>query len=117
MENPSLESRYIRLQAILLDYQSMQRVTELRIEKLRRTEECQMALATALLVLKHDYLMTWQQIASEIDGISDNSQALRLSKRQGNIGRIGYELAAQSINKFISNRGGQTINFPAFPMN
>ena len=91
------------------------RLIALKVELLREKDLCCCCLATALYHLNIALDMSWDSIAASIDGISDKSLAHRIARRQRNVSKGVYDLATASINKLLSDKGLEQIDFPIFP--
>lgn len=103
------------IQRIHEENERIKRVTALRIQLQERKELCGLALAAALLRLNITLGLTWEDIASLVDGLSDKGHAHRLAKRTSNPSKRVYRLATESINQLLSKHNHKLIDFPQYP--
>ena len=111
---PINHAALLKIQA---DYETLQYATQLRLRESQEKEMCMLCLGSALLRLKHDFKLTWEQIAEKIEGIGDKSHAYRLARREKALSQRAYNLAISSINRLLENEGYEIIDFPSYPNN
>lgn len=109
--------RYIdpaAIRRIKQEMDSLRYVTELRVAQARQRENCLLCLASALLRLKHGYGLTWEEIALQVDGISDKGHAHKIARREKGLSARTYHLATASVNRIFLANNDTAIDFPDF---
>jgi hypothetical protein len=105
----------LKLKKFLQDYDSLQYAVALRVARSQAREECNLALGAALLRLNIHFCLSWEEIASRVEGIGDKSFAYRLARREKTISAIGYSLATESINRILLSMDSPAVDFPPYP--
>ena len=93
-----------------------EQLTEYRLAVYRRREDCNLAVANALYYLHDDFGLTWETLASMLDGVSDKGHVHRLAHRKVGVSRGSYRMLTMSINGFLRAKGLEIIEFPLFPV-
>lgn len=93
-----------------------EQVAEYRMAVYRGREDCNLAVANALYRLHDEFDLTWEMLASALDGVSDKGHVHRLANRKVGVSRGSYRLLTLSINGILRSRGQEIVDFPIFPV-
>lgn len=103
-----------KLRKIQEEYETKQKLVALTIRLQQQKDLCCIVLGTALMKLHSSYELSWRDMARELGSTATANHLYRLAHRRVGASETFYNQMAKSINRYIHDKGGETIDFPTF---